>query len=239
MREMAGVLFWDAVGLVTLFCFYASVLANLPLYLLLIPIALALFGVWFFRLSSSGAFLVIFGGYPALLISVAVLGQIANSDWSCSEVAFDGIGNPNGGASGCTTISIDLIMTALVFWAMALLGAALLYSRTQRDRTCPGTRELRSQCSEGCYGPPPGDRWSSVVDNGRDGAAATIAAGAGGASPERFARLLPGRRRRQGPLQQLWGRHHAQSSDVEYRMTLRLQLVGFRSFRHAYTERKR
>ncbi len=112
---MAGVLFWAAVGLRTLFCFYASILANFPLYLLLIPIALALFGVWFFRLSSSGAFLVIFGGYPALLISIAVLGQIANSDWLCSEVAFDGIGNPNGGISGCTTTSIDLIMTALVF----------------------------------------------------------------------------------------------------------------------------
>lgn len=148
MREIVSIPYWAAIGLVTLFCFYASVLANLPLYLLLIPIALALFGVWCFGLRSSGAFLIAFGVYPALLISVAILGQIANSDWSCSEVAFDGIGNPNGGDSGCTTISIDLIMTALVFWAMTLLGAALLYSLTQRDRTRPDTHELRSSIAK-------------------------------------------------------------------------------------------
>ena len=120
------------IGLLALFGLYVSVLAELPLYLLLVPAALILFGMWWPGLRYSGAFLVVLGGYPTLLISNAVLSQGINADWLCSRVAFDGIGNPNGGTGACTTISIDLVVIGLVFWTVTLSGVALLYILPQR-----------------------------------------------------------------------------------------------------------
>ncbi len=37
-------------------------------------------------------------------------------------------------SAGCTTVSIDLILFALLLWATALLGAALLYRRPRLRR---------------------------------------------------------------------------------------------------------
>ena len=65
--------------------------------------------------------------YPALLISGLVLGQVVNADWSCSRVAFDCISNPNGGNTGCTVVSIDLIFFGAGPWMVAFFGALLLF----------------------------------------------------------------------------------------------------------------
>ncbi len=132
MRAIFGVLYWFLVGFLALNALYVSFAEGRLWSGLLIPAALALLGAWWPGLRYSGAALIAFGMYPALLITGAVLGQIFSSDWSCSEVAFDGISNPNGGRSiggsaGCTTVSIELILFGLGLWAMTLLGAVLLF----------------------------------------------------------------------------------------------------------------
>lgn len=132
MRAPFGVLYWFLVGSLALFALYVSFAEGRLWSGLSIPAALALFGAWWPGLGYSGAALIAFGMYPALLITGAVLGQIFSSNWSCSEVAFDGISNPNGGTSiggsaGCTTVSIELILFALFLWAITLLGAVLLF----------------------------------------------------------------------------------------------------------------
>lgn len=85
--------------------------------------ALALFGTWWPGLRYSEA---------ALLITGSVVGQVVNSKWDCSKVAFDGISNPHGGSSGCTVVSIDLILFGLNLWMVALLGAILLFRPRRR-----------------------------------------------------------------------------------------------------------
>ncbi len=137
MRPTVGVLYWFVVGLLALHALYVSVGESRFWLGLLVPVALALLGAMWPGLGYSGAALIAFGLYPALWITGAVLGQVFSSDWSCSTVAFDGISNPNGGravgmSAGCTTVSIDLILFALLLWATALLGAALLYRRVHR-----------------------------------------------------------------------------------------------------------
>ena len=124
MRALVGVLYWFGVGLLALFPFVSFAGVWLAL---LIPAALALFGVWWPGLRYSGAALIAFGMYPALYITGVVLGQAINVDWSCSMLAFDGISNPRGGFSGCTVVSIDLILFSLGMWAVALFGAALVF----------------------------------------------------------------------------------------------------------------
>ena len=127
MRAVVGVIYWFVVGLLVIIALYLSV-AGISLWLaLLIPAALTIFGAWWFGLRYSGAALIAFGMYPALLITGSVLGQVLNTDWSCSKVAFDGISNVHGGYSGCTVVSIDLILFGLSMWAVALLGTILLY----------------------------------------------------------------------------------------------------------------
>ena len=131
MRALVGVLYWFVVGLITLFPFVSFAGVGLAL---LVPAALALFGVWWPGLRYSGAALIAFGIYPALLISGSVLGQVVNTEWSCSMVAFDGISNPRGGYSGCTVVSIDLILLGLGLWAVALFGAILVFRGSRLTR---------------------------------------------------------------------------------------------------------
>ena len=137
MRPTVGVLYWFVVGLLALHALYVSVGESRLWPGLMLPVALALLGAMWPGVGYSGAALIAFGLYPALWITGAVLGQVFSSDWSCSTVAFDGISNPNGGravgmSAGCTTVSIDLILFALLLWATALLGVALLYRRSPR-----------------------------------------------------------------------------------------------------------
>ncbi len=127
MRPVVGLLFWWMVGLLALFPLVSVAGNSVWRFLLLIPAALALFGTWWPGLRYSGAALIAFGMYPALLISGLVLGQVVNADWSCSRVAFDGISNPNGGNTGCTVVSIDLIFFGAGPWMVAFFGALLLF----------------------------------------------------------------------------------------------------------------
>lgn len=115
MRAMVGIFYWLVVGLLILFAVYLSVAESRLWPGLLVPAAL-----------------LVFGAYPALLITRAVLLQIYSSDWACSSVDFDGISNPNGGfavreSAGCTTVSMDLLLFGIGLWTVALLGAVLLY----------------------------------------------------------------------------------------------------------------
>ena len=97
MRAMVGIVYWLVAGLLILFAVYLSVAESRLWPGLLVPAALVLFGLWWPGLRYSGAALLVFGAYPALLITRAVLLQIYSSDWACSTVDFDGISNPNGG----------------------------------------------------------------------------------------------------------------------------------------------
>ena len=134
MRAAIGISYWAVVALLALFAVYVSVAESRLWPGLLVPAALALLGLWWPGSRYAGIGLIVFGSYPALLITSAVLRQVASTDWSCSTVAFDGISNPNGGyaiggSAGCTTVSIDLILFGLAMWAVALLGTFLLRRR--------------------------------------------------------------------------------------------------------------
>jgi hypothetical protein len=134
MRAAVGIFYWLVVALLALFAVYVSVAGNRLWPGLLVPAALVLLGVWWPGLGYSGVGLIVFGAYPALLVTGALLNQVASTDWSCSGVAFDGISNPNGGAAiggsaGCTVVSVDLILFGICLWAVALLGILLLRPR--------------------------------------------------------------------------------------------------------------
>jgi hypothetical protein len=131
MGAAVGILYWAVVALLALFAVYVSVAESNLWPGLLVPVALAPLGLWWSGLRYAGIGLIVFGAYPALLVTSAVTRQVVSTDWSCSTVAFDGISNPNGGSAigmsaGCTTVSIDLIMFGVCMWAVALLGILVL-----------------------------------------------------------------------------------------------------------------
>lgn len=139
MRAVIGIFYWVVVALLTLFAVYVAVAESRLWPGVLVPAALIPLGLWWPGFKYAGIGLVVFGAYPALLITTAVLRQVGSTDWSCSTVDFDGISNPNGGYSiggsaGCTTVSIDLILFGLCLWAVVLLGAVLLRHRPQPGR---------------------------------------------------------------------------------------------------------
>jgi hypothetical protein len=135
MRAAVGVFYWLVAALLALNAIYVSVAESRLWPGLLVPAALLLLGLWLPGLRKySGIGLIVFGTYPALLITRGVLSQVVSTDWSCSTVAFDGISNPNGGSAiggsaGCTTVSIDLILFGVCLWAVALLGVFLVRRR--------------------------------------------------------------------------------------------------------------
>lgn len=126
MRAAVGIFYWLTVALLTLFAIYVSGAESRLWPGLLVPAALVLFGLWWPGIRYSGVGLIVFGAHPALLVTRSVADQIVGTDWSCSEVAFDGISNSRGGTFSCTVVSIDLILFGLCMWAVALLGALLL-----------------------------------------------------------------------------------------------------------------
>jgi hypothetical protein len=103
MRAAVGIFYWVVVALLALNAVYVSVAESRLWAGLLVP--------------------------AALLVTRFLADQIVGMDWSCSEVAFDGISNPSGGTFGCTVVSIDLVLFGLCMWAMALLGVFLLRRR--------------------------------------------------------------------------------------------------------------
>jgi hypothetical protein len=79
------------------------------------------------------AFLIALGGLPALVLSASLLERAARANWSCSRITFGargaevyGYGSSPGKSIVCDAIPGELIVTAGVFCAVALLGAALL-----------------------------------------------------------------------------------------------------------------
>jgi hypothetical protein len=129
VRAAVGVFYWVVVALLSLFGVYVSVAEGRLWPGLLVPAALALFGLWWPGLGYSGAGLIVFGAYPALLVTRSVADQIAGMNWSCSDVAFDGISNPGGGKFGCTVVSVDLVLFGVCMWAVAFLGTLLPWDR--------------------------------------------------------------------------------------------------------------
>lgn len=129
VRAAVGVFYWVVVALLALLAVYASVAEGRLWSGLLVPAALALFGMWWPGLGYSGAGLIVFGAYPALLVTGSVADQISGMSWACSEVAFDGISNPNGGTLACTVVSVDLVLFGACMWAVAFLGILLLRGR--------------------------------------------------------------------------------------------------------------
>ena len=110
MRSAVSVFYWLVVALLALNAIYASVAESRLWDGLLVPAVLAIFGLWWPGLRYSGAALILFGAYPALFVTRFVADQVVSMDWSCSEVAFDGIANPHGGTFGCTRVSVGLIL---------------------------------------------------------------------------------------------------------------------------------
>lgn len=139
-------LYWLAVGIVIAVGIYASVFGNLFPYFLLIALVMAIVGIWQPGIKGAWALLVGFGGLPAALLSVNLLTQFFQSDWSCSRIVF---GNSSGSygygsvsstgeveSTMCSSISGQLILLIMVLWAIALSGVllrSLLRARFQSD----------------------------------------------------------------------------------------------------------
>jgi hypothetical protein len=138
--RVIGTLYWSVVGLLTIVGVYLSVLYNSPPYFFLAVLVLAVLGVWWPGPRYSWAALIAFGGLPALLLSLNLLVQIAQADWSCSKVSFQpgrsyGYGDPaTGEFAYCATIPGQLIVTVAVFLGITLFGAvALLFVLRRAD----------------------------------------------------------------------------------------------------------
>lgn len=141
MRSAVEVPYWILVGVLTIVGIYFSVLYNSPAYFFWAALVLAVLGVWWPGPRYSWVALVGFGLLPALLLSLNLLAQVAQADWSCSKISFQpgrstAYGGPSGETVYCTTIPAQLIVTVAVFWAITLLGvvALLLLLRRARPR---------------------------------------------------------------------------------------------------------
>lgn len=138
MRVLIGALYWGLVGLLTIVGVYLSVLYDSPPYFFLAVLVLAVSGVWWPGPGQSWAALISFGGLPALLLSLNLLAQIVQADWSCSKVSFQpgrsyGYADPATGESAyCATIPGQLIVTTAVFLGITFFGAAALLFALRR-----------------------------------------------------------------------------------------------------------
>jgi hypothetical protein len=148
MRSAVEVPYW-IVGVLTIVGIYFSVLYNSPAYFFWAALVLAVIGVWWPGPRYSWAALVGFGVLPALLLSLNLLGQVVQADWSCSQISFrpgrsSAYGGPSGETVYCSTIPAQLIVTVAVFWATTLLGVVALLYVVRRARTHADTRECLS-----------------------------------------------------------------------------------------------
>ena len=127
---------------------YFSVLYNSLPYFFWAALVLAVRGVWWPGPRYSWAALVGFGVLPALLLSLNLLGQVVQANWTCSQISFrpgrsQGYGDPSTGETVyCSTIPAQLIVTVAVFWAMTLLGVVALVYVVQQARPRADTREV-------------------------------------------------------------------------------------------------
>ncbi|MDP9476344.1 MAG: hypothetical protein M3R38_11810 [Actinomycetota bacterium] len=126
MRSELGVLYWLMVGLLGLFGLYALASGASPSWLL-IPAVPALLGAWWPGVRYSGAGLVLFGAYPALLLTGVVLDGIISPMRTCSELTMGGVPRPSGGTYECAPDFASMIPLGLCLWTVAFLGVALLY----------------------------------------------------------------------------------------------------------------
>lgn len=133
MRALFGAIYWIVVGVLTVAGIYVSVFGTLFPLLLVVALAMGLFGAWQPGFRYSWAALIGFGLLPALLLSSNLLVQVLGADWSCSEISFQpGETVAYGGGSSeeevlCATVPGQLIVASAVFWAMVLFGVAMLY----------------------------------------------------------------------------------------------------------------
>lgn len=149
MRSAVEVPYWIAVGVLTIVGIYLSVLYNSPPYFFWAALVLAVIGAWWPGPRYSWAALVGFGVLPALLLSLNLLVQVVQADWSCSQISFrpgrsSAYGGPSGETVYCTTIPAQLIVTVAVFWAVTLLGVVALLYVVRRARPRADTREYLS-----------------------------------------------------------------------------------------------
>ncbi len=158
MRRALGVPYWVFVGLLVIVGLYVSVFGNLPPYLLLAALVLAIFGAWWMGPRYSWAALVGFGVLPALFLSSSLLEQVLRADWSCSEISFrpgESVGyggGPLGEEVWCATIPGQLIVAVAVFWAITLLGAVGVSYLLVRTRLRPDALETPTGVVIGAIG---------------------------------------------------------------------------------------
>lgn len=145
MRRTLGALYWAISG--ALFGFGLVAMFTIGAPFVLAGMLMAFIGGWRPGFSGAWAFLVGFGSVPAALLSGSFLGQVAESDWSCSRISFTanesygyGSVSPDGEVASvtCSTIPGQILVVALVFLALALAGVALGFLAWRRPRAAGG-----------------------------------------------------------------------------------------------------
>ncbi len=139
MRDLVRAAYWVMVGALVVPTLYFTFFYPLPAYLVLVPMVMGIIGVLLAGLRNVWALLIGFGGLPAVWLTLALLQEASQLTWSCSSISFEpsveGYGYGSSGPSGeevmCGTISGQLIVTAVIFWGIMLLGL-VLWTATRR-----------------------------------------------------------------------------------------------------------
>ncbi len=135
MKDLVGAAYWVLVGALVVPALYFTFFYPVPAYLVLIPMAMGIIGVLLTGLSNVWALLIGFGGLPAGWLTLTLLQEASRLTWPCSSISFEPSGEAYGYGSGpngeeviCATISGQSIVTAVIFWAIMLLGLILWFA---------------------------------------------------------------------------------------------------------------
>lgn len=137
MQRWAISLYWALTGAMIGFGLIGLMTIGFPF--LVAGAVMFLIGLLRFGLAGLPAFLTGFGGVPALLLTYNLAEQVSSAAWSCSGISFiensaHGYGSVSADGTVtevvCATIPGQLIVLAVVFWGITLLGlAAVLLTR--------------------------------------------------------------------------------------------------------------
>jgi len=139
MRGKVALLYWASAGALAGFGLIGLMTIGGPF--LIAGVLLAVVGLLFWRMSGVWAFIAGFGGLPALVFLLHIIGGIRSRlNPYCSQSMDPGVGVPPGaGPITCSYVPFGYYAMFAAFAALALCGVALGLSRRRAGRRAAAT----------------------------------------------------------------------------------------------------